>query len=82
MHELKTWPAFFQAVVSGRKLFEVRKDDRDYKVGDALHLREWDEAAQLYTGRSHRVLVTYILRGFGVSDGYCAMTIVDADQAA
>jgi hypothetical protein len=40
-HELKTWPAEFQAVWDGKKMFEVRPNDRNYKVQNTLLLREW-----------------------------------------
>ncbi len=41
-HELKTWPAMFEAVWRGDKTFEVRLDDRGYQKGDTVTLREWD----------------------------------------
>jgi len=30
VHELKIAPIYFEAVISGKKAFEVRKDDRNY----------------------------------------------------
>lgn len=40
-HELKVVPPYFDALVSGSKTFEVRKNDRAYQAGDVLRLREW-----------------------------------------
>lgn len=40
-HELKVIPPYFDALVSGSKTFEVRKNDRAYQRGDVLILREW-----------------------------------------
>ena len=34
VHELKCWPEYFEAVISGAKTFEVRKNDRDFAVRD------------------------------------------------
>ncbi len=75
-HELKTWPSQFLALVGGHKLAEFRKDDRDFRVGDTLVLREWvpghaepgeysDEAPDpgRYTGRQVRARVTHIVSG-------------------
>jgi hypothetical protein len=46
VHDLKTWPRQFHAVMVGQKRHEVRRDDRGgYLVGDVLHLQEWAPAA-------------------------------------
>lgn len=47
-HELKTVQPFFDDVVKGRKTFEVRRNDRDFRVGDMLLLREWDPSRDTY----------------------------------
>lgn len=64
-HELKTLPQFFAAVESGAKTFEIRSDDRGYRVGDILFLREWDRESG-YTGRTLRKQVSYLLREPGL----------------
>ena len=45
MHELKTHPRPFQASWERKKLYEVRKNDRNYAVGDWLKLFEFDPCA-------------------------------------
>lgn len=42
IHELKILHEYFEAVTSGRKQFEIRKNDRGFKVGDQLILCEHD----------------------------------------
>jgi hypothetical protein len=60
-HELKTWPDYYLHIVDGTKTFEYRRDDRGFKVGDVLHLREWEPTFEKYTGRELYRRVTYIL---------------------
>ena len=75
-HELKIWPEFFNAVITGKKLAEVRKDDRGFQVGDTLILNEYDNLRSEYTGRSTVREVTYIARGIaGIAPGYCVLSI-------
>ena len=76
IHELKTWPEYYNAVWDGVKTFEVRKDDRNYQVGDTLHLREYDPIREEYTGSAHYQRITYILRDNNfVKDGHVIMGI-------
>jgi hypothetical protein len=42
------------------KPYEVRRADRDYQVGDVLHLREWLPESRTYSGFAVWVVVTYI----------------------
>ena len=63
-HSLKTVNPYFEAVWQGLKTFEVRENDRDYKVGDLLCLKEWDHKGERYTGREATVEITYILDDF------------------
>lgn len=72
-HELKIYPEYFDAIGVGIKKFEVRKNDRDYEVGDRIRLREWDGNA--YTGRETEVEISYVLTADefpeGIKKGYC-----------
>jgi hypothetical protein len=76
-HNLKAWPEFFDPVYTGKKRFELRKDDRGFQVDDKLLLQEYDPASGKYTGREVIVIVTYILRDIiGLDDDYVIMTVV------
>lgn len=70
-HELKCWPAYFADVATGRKSFEVRKNDRDYRLGDVLLLREFDPDKGIYTGDICGREIVYVLDDPQfVKDGY------------
>lgn len=77
VHELKIAPRWFDAVLDGSKTFEIRNDDRGFRVGDELRLREYDRGRTVdieaeserpirildgYTGRECRVTVLSVLR--------------------
>lgn len=61
VHHLKTWTKYFVDAKSGIKPFEVRKNDRNFKVGDTLILNEYDPERQRYTGNWVAKSITYIL---------------------
>ena len=66
-HELKILPAYFEAVLSGEKTFEIRNNnDRGFQKGDTLVLREFDPGlssstlTMCYTGRTIERVVSYV----------------------
>lgn len=75
IHKLKTWTGYYQAVFDGVKTFEIRLNDRDYRVGDDLILEEYEPDKERYTGRKCRAKITYIT-DFGQVGGYVVMSIV------
>lgn len=58
-HELKILPVFFKAVKDKLKTFEIRVNDRPYKVNDYLVLKEWTGTE--YTGQEVNAKIKYIL---------------------
>lgn len=80
-HELKILPKWFADVSSGKKNFEIRKNDRGFKVGDELILREWERGK--YTGRETHRKIEYIYHGdgsYGLSEEYCVLGLVPPPQ--
>jgi len=90
-HELKTDPDVFDAVALGLKTFEIRKDDRGFKVGDGLLLRRTrasglamkNGAALEYTGEEERRVITHILAGpvYGLAEGWVILSIAPLSSA-
>lgn len=81
-HDLKTWPAPFEAMWNHNKTHEIRKNDRGFSVGDYLLLREYDPrdggyAAGKYTGRAILARVAYVSEGgtWGLPADLCVLSI-------
>lgn len=78
VHHIKTWTPFFKEVKTGVKSFEVRFNDRDYKVGDTLILDDFDPDKQMYTGDWTAKLITYKLDDPRfVKEGYVILGMKD-----
>lgn len=81
-HELKTDPAVFAAVAAGTKTHEIRFNDRDFQIGDVLHLRETVATGEAmragapleYTGRQAMREVSHIQTGYGLVDGWVILS--------
>jgi hypothetical protein len=84
-HQLKCWPEYFDRLKSGEKRFEIRRNDRDFQVGDILVISAWSPALKRFIEgrRPLRFKVTYILHGpfspvvydRGLDSGWCIMSL-------
>lgn len=75
VHNLKLWSEFYNEVANGNKTFEVRKNDRGFKLGDILILKEYCPTSKAYTGKERILQVSYILKGgsFGIEKGFVVL---------
>ena len=75
-HKLKLAKMFFNDMQTGRKPFDLQKNDREYQLGDVIEYREMDNGEP--TGRVIEKEITYILEGFaGLKEGYCILALAD-----
>ncbi len=81
LHELKIERQFADAVLDGRKTFEVRRNDRGFNAGDLVRFEvvEHSGAATFrcedhpLNGEMYRI--KYVLSGWGLEDGCVAFSI-------
>ena len=74
IHELKIKSEYLYSIEDGSKTFEIRKNDRYYKVGDWLHLRGYDNGK--YTGLETVKQISYIFEGndqYGIKKGFAIL---------
>ena len=84
-HELKILHKYLLDVDLGNKTFELRKNDRDYQVGDLIRfidIREDDSTAknQIEPNIDENTLyrITYVLKDvekYGLDKDYCILAI-------
>ena len=75
-HELKIFPQYLQEVWDESKTFELRKDDKDSKIGDTLRLLEFDRGT--YTGRECNRTILYILKDadqYGLKESFVILAM-------
>lgn len=78
-HYLKCWPGFFKAVKEGHKPFEIRKKDRDFRVGDFLVLQEFFPHDGTYSGDEVTRTITY-MTDWEQKDGYVVLGISSTES--
>ena len=86
LHELKILHKYLVDISIGKKTFELRKNDRDYQVGDLIRfidVREDDSTAnknQIEPNIDENTLyrITYVLKDvekYGLGKDYCILAI-------
>ncbi len=72
IHEIKIAAMHYEDVVSRRKRFTLRKNDRGYRVGDWLKAMEYEKGS--FTGRVIEAEITYMLEDYtGLEEGFCIL---------
>ncbi len=82
-HKLKIRPEFFQAIIEGRKNFEIRVDDRGYQAGDTVTLNEHKPDAPetcAYTGRTATYRIGYV-SGHAQRNGFVVFSLLPLGEA-
>lgn len=83
-HQLKCWPEFFGAIQRGEKRHDLRRNDRNFKVGDMIELWEFDpKLGEGFTGLTQDVRITYITSAdspcayseIGLQPGFCILSL-------
>ena len=78
IHEIKIAAMYYEDVVSGKKSFELRKNDRGYRQGDKLIMLEFNDGK--HTGRIINADIVYMLEDYtGLAEGYCILGIQVTD---
>jgi hypothetical protein len=86
VHHVKSWAHFFDAIKAGQKTHDLRKNDRDYKIGDQLWLKRYDNINGGYTGETLLVNITYMTSTYtpcafsssALHEDYCILSISKA----
>ena len=78
-HLLKCNNPYFNDIWTSKKHFEIRKNDRNFKVGDYLILTECFRGEPLK--RKIVAQIRYILENFdGIEKGYCILDLLIIDK--
>ncbi len=88
IHELKADPETFLGIYLNNKACEIRLNDRGFERSDYILLRQTEVSAHLmkeqnkelvYTGRTLLLKIVHIQSGYGLKDGYVALSIRKLD---
>ena len=82
-HSIKIEQHYLIHIVEGIKTFEVRKNDRDYQVGDTIYFMPIESKGgyDVYkSGYSTHFRITYVHHCFGMQEGYVVLGIMPSES--
>lgn len=77
IHTLKIFRCYLKDIERGKKTWEIRKNDRDFKEGDIIHFVGQD-SEEFFEYPDNLFRITYILQNineYGLQEGYCIFSI-------
>lgn len=76
LHELKIKEEYYRELEAGNKTFEIRKNDRDFQVGDYINFKIVRGTLVFETYPLFKI--TYVLKNvseYGLENGYAILSI-------
>lgn len=74
-HRLKCDAVHFWSVYGRVKTAELRKNDRNFAVGDEIYLCEYDSRTNVFSGQWAGFVITHVYAGSPLSDGYVMLSL-------
>jgi ASC-1-like (ASCH) protein len=80
VHQLKIQVQYADLHLTNKKNWEIRKNDRDFKIGDKIHFTIVSNITRLpiyNTGYGYTREIDFIFVGgeYGLEEGYCILSI-------
>lgn len=80
VHKIKIQESYADAIVEGRKTFEVRLNDRGYNAGDFVQFQVVEQRLSVLCNTTHKLnsmqfVITYVYSGKGLDSGYVVFGI-------
>ena len=80
-HRIKLQKEFADAVLSGDKCFEIRKNDRGYQKGDNVKFNVMDGFFEINHPLDEVMYeITYVINGWGLENGFVVFGIREVKE--
>lgn len=80
-HHIKLQKEFADAVLSGDKCFEIRKNDRGYQKYDYVKFKVMDGLFEVNHPLNEVIyVITYVINGWGLENGFVVFGIREVKE--